>query len=127
MSLEQEKQAEFEIQQLLESIPRAEHFPVPRDEVVDAMIFSLEGTIKRLKAFVSFLSLLNPMQYLKWMTEAYARYVPSTKATDNKGQAQAELETPIASELSPSKKSGKRSGNALQRKTAAKSRRVTPA
>ncbi len=124
MTLEEEKQAEYEIQQLLESIPRAKHFPIPRHETVDAMIFSLEGTIKRLKAFVSFLSLLNPMQYLKWMTEAYARYVPSTKATDNRGQAQQKgFETPVISEISPSNKSKKSS----QRKTPAKSRRVTPA
>lgn len=122
MSLEQEKQAELEIQQLLESIPRAKHFPMPRHEIVDAMIFSLEGTIKRLKAFVSFLSLLNPMQYLKWMTEAYARYVPS-KATDNKGQARVELETPLATETTNPRK---RSSKAPQRKTPAKSRRVTP-
>lgn len=123
MSLEQEKQAEFEIQQLLESIPRAKHFPIPRHETVDAMIFSLEGTIKRLKAFVSFLSLLNPMQYLKWMTEAYARYVPS-KASDNKGQAQREVETPMATEINPRKRT---SSKDLQRKTPAKSRKVTPA
>lgn len=124
MTLDEEKQAEYEIQQLLDSIPRAKHFPIPRHEAVDAMIFSLEGTIKRLKAFVSFLSLLNPMQYLKWMADAYARYVPSTKATDNKGEGhQKRFETPLASEISPSNKRKKSS----QRKTPAKSRRITPA
>lgn len=81
MSLDFQKQAEFEMQQRLESIPRAKCFPMSRHEVLDKEIELLEKTIKRLHAFVRFLSLLSPAKYIEWMKAAYARYVPSKAVT----------------------------------------------
>ncbi len=77
MSLELQKQAEYEMQQRLESIPLAKSFPMSRHEELDKEIELLEKAIKRLNAFVRFLSLLSPTKYIEWMKAAYARYVPS--------------------------------------------------
>lgn|GEM_PF-5276092 len=76
MSLELQKQAEYEMQQRLDSIPLAKSFPMPRHDILDREIELLEKGIKRLKAFVSFLSLLSPTKYIEWMKAAYKLYVP---------------------------------------------------
>ena len=81
MSLDFQKRAEFEMQQRLESIPRAKSFPMSRHEVLDKEIEMLEKAIKRLNAFVRFLSLLSPAKYIAWMKAAYARYVPVKTTT----------------------------------------------
>lgn len=81
MSLELQKQAEYEMQQRLESIPLARSFPMSRHEILDKEIELLEKAIKRLNAFVRFLSLLSPTKYIEWMKAQYARYVPSKVAT----------------------------------------------
>jgi hypothetical protein len=77
VNLELQKQAEYEMQQRLESIPLAKSFPMSRHEILDKEIELLEKAIKRLNAFVRFLSLLSPTKYIEWMKAAYARYVPS--------------------------------------------------
>lgn len=81
VSLDFQKRAEYEMQQRLESIPRAKSFPMSRYEVLDKEIEMLEKAIKRLHAFVRFLSLLSPAKYIEWMKAAYARYVPSKVTT----------------------------------------------
>lgn len=80
--LEQERQAELEMQQLLSSIPTSKF--MARYDVMDRAIDALETSIKRLKAFVRFLSLLSPAKYLEWMRQAYAQYVPGKMTTQAK-------------------------------------------
>ncbi|HRE31980.1 MAG TPA: hypothetical protein PLD88_08405 [Candidatus Berkiella sp.] len=116
MSFDPAKQAENEMQTLLDSIPRSKYFPLAHEEIVDSTISSLEATIKRLKAFVSFLSLLNPMQYLKWMADAYARYVPS-KTTSSSASTEASLSQQASKSASPRKKAQKDSSHKATKST----------
>ncbi|MCS5711199.1 hypothetical protein [Candidatus Berkiella aquae] len=116
MSLDPAKQAEIEMQTLLDSIPRSKYFPMAREEIVDSTIDSYETTIKRLKAFVRFMSSLNPMQYLKWMLEAFARYVPS-KTTSSNAPAEASLSQQASKSASPRKKAQKDSSHKATKST----------
>ncbi|MGE3318880.1 MAG: hypothetical protein AB7I18_06250 [Candidatus Berkiella sp.] len=114
MSLEQDKLAEFEMQQRLESIPRSKYFPLSRHETLDNVITSLETSIKRLKAFVRFLSLKTIKEYYQWMMEACARYVPGNLAThqsiDERDYSAGENERSLSQKPS---KAAKRSGKRL--------------
>lgn len=83
--LDQERQAELEMQQLLSSIPTSKF--MARYDVMDKAIEALEKSIKRLKAFVRFLSLLSPTKYIEWMKQAYAQYTPGQNATATKVEA----------------------------------------
>jgi hypothetical protein len=100
-----EKQAELEIQQLLEGVPLAKNNPFGRSYALDKVIDSLESTIKRLKGFVRFLSLLNPTQYLKWMSDAFAHYVPG-KATSKNNRALPAAEVATSTERLSSVRQG---------------------
>lgn len=112
MSLEQEKLAEYEMQQRLESIPRSKYFPLSRHETLDNTIDALEYTIKRLKAFVRFLSLKTLKEYYQWMMEACARYVPGSltknQPTQEQGYSTAQSEQSLSQKPS---KASKRTSN----------------
>lgn len=112
MSLEQEKLAEYEMQQRLESIPRSKHFPLSRHETIDNTISALEYSIKRLKAFVRFLSLKTIKEYYQWMMEACARYVPGnlskSNPKDQQGYSDAQTEQSLSQKPS---KATKRNGS----------------
>jgi len=109
VSLEQEKLAEYEMQQRLESIPRSKYYPMDRLEVVNNIIETLTKRIHKLQAFVEFLSMKTLKEWYQWMTAACARYVPGNVSLSNRHEVleeEQDFETAL-SEKSLSLKPGK--------------------
>ncbi|MBS0287937.1 MAG: hypothetical protein JSR17_11610 [Proteobacteria bacterium] len=72
-----------EIREYLLGLPPAKHSPLgANDDLVDELSL-LEGIIQRLWKFVRFLQKLNPMEYLRWMHDAFARKVNELKSDES--------------------------------------------
>lgn len=75
---EQIKAAKLQIEAFLDGLPKALDNPYYHAATLNA----LEKTLNKLKAFVRFLSNLNPLNYKNWMLKAFANYVPNTQMTN---------------------------------------------
>lgn len=121
VTLEEQRQAEYEMQQRLESIPLSKYYPTSRHEALDRVIEALETRINKLTAFVRFLSLKTLEEYYEWMKQAFARYVP-TKAPVQTNMMDEEEYSFAESEVSLSKKPGKKN---VAKNTLGKRKRFT--
>ncbi len=65
----------LEIREFLLSLPLAKHSPMGQQTDLADELSVLDSIVRKLKAFVSFLSKLNPAEYLRWMHDAFAKKV----------------------------------------------------
>jgi hypothetical protein len=77
LSSEELKQRESAMIAYLSEITPGKNAPILFVDKMMNELSALEHTLNKLKAFVNFLSKLNPLQYLEWMQNAYARYKAS--------------------------------------------------
>ncbi len=70
-----------EIREFLLSLPVANNSPMLNFDALVAELTMREAFLNKLKAFVRFMSKLNPAEYLRWMQKAFSQYVatPNTK------------------------------------------------
>ena len=64
-----------EIREFLLNLPLAKHSPMGQQTDLADGLTLLESIVNRLKSFISFLSKLNPTEYLRWMHDAFARKI----------------------------------------------------
>lgn len=94
---ELDEEAQFEIEEAQRKVNEAQiiaelealsptKFSIPYVHMMDSRIGTLEKTIKGLKGFISFLSKLNPMEYLRWMSQAFSGYIASSSKTSTTTQ-----------------------------------------
>ncbi|MBS0288452.1 MAG: hypothetical protein JSS07_00270 [Proteobacteria bacterium] len=74
---EQKRIIAEQIREQLRTLPAATHSPlIDYDALVNELSNSLK-LLSKLKAFIQFLSKLNPSQYLEWMHKAFSNVVVS--------------------------------------------------
>lgn len=72
-----------EIREYLLGLPPAKHSPLGANDDLADELSMLQGIISRLWKFVRFMQKLNPMEYLRWMHDAFARKMNDLKGSDN--------------------------------------------
>lgn len=72
------KEREVAMRTYLSELPAAKNASFIFAQTFLDEMTALEKTLNKLKAFINFLSKLNPMQYLRWMQSAYAQYTAPT-------------------------------------------------
>ncbi len=103
----------------LRSQPVAANSPmIDYDKLVEELSL-FEGMLNKLKAFVRFLSKLNPTEYLRWFHKAYASFIQPTAETPvatgndvSTNHAPSFAPEPQINEQ-PKKKSGKRKKSSI--------------
>lgn len=111
VSLEEKKRRANDMYAFLMSQPVAANSPMIDYNKLVAELSLIEGILNKLKAFVRFLSKLNPAEYLRWFHKAYASMVtPLDQSQATKGpdiSTNIPLIAPIANHEKTNKKKPK--------------------
>jgi hypothetical protein len=79
--------------EFLKSLPVAENSPLIYERLVGEIAI-LDSIVNKLKAFVRFLSKLNPAEYLRWMHNAFAQMVTPVSVNQTEAKVPAMNEEP---------------------------------